>query len=132
MFLQRLGGPDPEPKSSRVWSRTSCGTALITGIAKLPGHPGPRRRALPTVDPRVPRLPVVGLRSRGPGPVLVYNPCDHTELPKVITRKARALTPEEFDRLLAALPNQHRLMVATLIEPGLRRDELIALKPAAH
>ena len=30
--------------------------------------------------------------------VLVYNPCDHTELPKVITRKARTLTPDEVDR----------------------------------
>ena len=27
--------------------------------------------------------------------VLVYNPCDHTELPKVIGRKARTLTPDE-------------------------------------
>jgi len=61
--------------------------------------------------------------------VLVYNPCDHTELPKVITRKSRTLTPEEFDRLLTALPAQHRLMVETLIEAGLRWGELIALKP---
>jgi integrase len=61
--------------------------------------------------------------------VLVYNPCDHTELPKVITRKARTLTPKEYDRLLTALPAQHRLMVETLIETGLRWGELIALKP---
>jgi len=61
--------------------------------------------------------------------VLVYNPCDHTELPKVITRKARTLTPDEVDRLLDVLPVQHRLMVQTLIEAGLRWGELVALKP---
>jgi integrase len=60
---------------------------------------------------------------------LVYNPCDHTELPKVITRNTRTLTPEEYDRLLTALPQQHRLMVETLNEAGLRWGELIALKP---
>jgi uncharacterized protein (TIGR00369 family) len=31
--------------------------------------------------------------------ILVYNPCDHTELPKVITKKSRTLTPDEFDAL---------------------------------
>ncbi|MEZ0579104.1 tyrosine-type recombinase/integrase [Nocardioides sp. MH1] len=61
--------------------------------------------------------------------VLVYNPCDHTELPKVITRKTRTLTPDEYTRLLAAIPDQHRLMVETLIEAGLRWGELVALKP---
>ena len=61
--------------------------------------------------------------------VLVYNPCDHTELPKVITRKARTLTPDEYSRLLAAMPVQYRLMIETLIETGLRWGELIALKP---
>jgi integrase len=61
--------------------------------------------------------------------VLVYNPCDHTELPKVIAPKARTLTPGEYERLLAALPAQHRLMIETLIEAGLRWGELVALKP---
>lgn len=61
--------------------------------------------------------------------VLVYNPCDHTELPKVITRKARTLTPDEYLRLLAAMPARYQLMVETLIETGLRWGELIALKP---
>jgi len=61
--------------------------------------------------------------------VLVYNPCDHTELPKIITRKTRTLTPDEYARLLAAIPAQYQLMIATLIETGLRWGELIALKP---
>ena len=61
--------------------------------------------------------------------VLVYNPCDHTELPKVTSRRTRTLTPDEYSRLLAAVPAQHRLMIETLIETGLRWGELIALKP---
>jgi integrase len=61
--------------------------------------------------------------------VLVYNPCDHTELPKVIAAKARTLTPVEYERLLTALPVEHRLMIETLIGAGLRWGELVALKP---
>ncbi len=62
--------------------------------------------------------------------ILVHNPCDHTELPKVITRRSPTLTPAKYQRLIAALPAQHRLMVETLIETGLRWGELVALKPA--
>ena len=47
----------------------------------------------------------------------------------MIAAQARTLTPGEYERLLAALPAQHRLMVETLIEAGLRWGELIALKP---
>lgn len=47
----------------------------------------------------------------------------------MITRKARTLTPDEYIHLLAAIPEQHRLMVETLIEAGLRWGELVALKP---
>ena len=61
--------------------------------------------------------------------ILVYNPCDHTELPKVIARKSRTLTPDEFERLVAAVPAQYRLMLETFIETGMRWGELIALRP---
>ena len=61
--------------------------------------------------------------------ILVHNPCDHTELPKVVARKTRTLTPEEFSRLLFAVPPQHRLMVETFIETGMRWGELNALRP---
>jgi integrase len=61
--------------------------------------------------------------------VVTFNPCEHTELPKVIKKKARTLTPAEYDAILAALPAQHRLMVETAINTGLRWGELIALKP---
>ena len=61
--------------------------------------------------------------------LIVTNPCEHTELPKVIVTKTRTLTPEEFDALLTAIPARHRLMVQTAIETGMRWGELIAIKP---
>ena len=52
-----------------------------------------------------------------------------TELPKVITKKPRILSPAEFWRLLACIPDRYRLLVLTEIETGLRWGELIALRP---
>ena len=61
--------------------------------------------------------------------VIVTNPCESIELPKVPPRKARILTPEEYDRLVAEIPERFRVMVMTDIETGLRWGELIALRP---
>lgn len=61
--------------------------------------------------------------------VLAHNPCEATELPKVVTKKARILTPEEFDALLAAMPDRFKVLVLTDIETGLRWGELVALRP---
>ena len=61
--------------------------------------------------------------------LILTNPCAHTELPKIIARRTRTLTPEEFARLLAAVPESHRLMVLTVIETGMRWGELIAIRP---
>ncbi len=61
--------------------------------------------------------------------VVTFNPCAHTELPNRVKKNRRTLTPEEYDAILAALPAQHRLMVETSINTGLRWGELIALKP---
>jgi integrase len=61
--------------------------------------------------------------------VVTFNPCAHTELPKVIKKKTRTLNPEEHVAILASLPAQHRLLVETAINTGLRWAELIALKP---
>jgi hypothetical protein len=61
--------------------------------------------------------------------LILMNPCEHTELPKIIVRRTRTLTPDEFGRLIAAIPERHRLLVATAIETGMRWGELIALRP---
>jgi integrase len=61
--------------------------------------------------------------------LILINPCEHTELPKVIVRRTRTLTPDEFGRLITAIPERHRLMVSTAIETGMRWGELIALRP---
>src|SRR5215204_2693713 len=61
--------------------------------------------------------------------LILTNPCQYTELPKVIARRSRTLTPEEFSRLLSALPEAYVLLVTTAIETGMRWGELIALRP---
>lgn len=61
--------------------------------------------------------------------VIPYNPCADTELPKVVAKKSRILTPEEFDRLLACIPARYVPLVLVEIETGLRWGELIALRP---
>ena len=61
--------------------------------------------------------------------VIGYNPASDTELPKVIARKSRTLTPEEFQRLLQHVPDRFLALVLTEIETGLRWGELVALRP---
>jgi integrase len=61
--------------------------------------------------------------------VIAFNPCADTELPKVIARKTRMVSPEEFDRVLAAVPARWQPLVLTAIETGMRWGELIALRP---
>jgi hypothetical protein len=61
--------------------------------------------------------------------LILTNPCEHTELPKIVLRRSRTLTPEEFDQLIQAIPERYRLMVETAIETGMRWGELIALRP---
>lgn len=61
--------------------------------------------------------------------LIAYNPCADTALPKVIIKKQRIITPEEFDRLLAAVPDRYRTLVLVAIETGMRWGELAALRP---
>jgi site-specific recombinase XerD len=35
--------------------------------------------------------------------LILMNPCEHTELPKIIVRRTQTLTPDEFARLIAAI-----------------------------
>jgi len=58
-----------------------------------------------------------------------FNPCEDTELPKVIPKKTRTLTPVEYSSVLAEIPDRFRPLVMTAIETGLRWGELVALRP---
>lgn len=61
--------------------------------------------------------------------LIAFNPCEETELPKVVTKRARTLTPEEFALVLAEIPDRFKPLVLTAIETGLRWGELVALRP---
>ena len=61
--------------------------------------------------------------------ILASNPCEGIELPKVVSRRIRILTPAEYEQLLASVPERHRLLLMVDIETGLRWGELIALRP---
>jgi integrase len=57
------------------------------------------------------------------------NPADYTELPARPERKTmKILTPEQFDVLLAKVPELHRMLVLLFAETGLRWGEAQALR----
>jgi integrase len=60
--------------------------------------------------------------------VIALNPCTDTELPKVVSKPTRILSPVEFERLLKALPARHRVMALVAIETGVRWGELVGLR----
>jgi integrase len=61
--------------------------------------------------------------------VIAHNPAADTDLPKVIAKRQRIITPEEFERLLAQIPDRYRVLVLVAIETGMRWGELAALRP---
>ncbi|OZB87992.1 MAG: site-specific integrase [Microbacterium sp. 14-71-5] len=61
--------------------------------------------------------------------LIAFNPCEATELPKVVAKPTRTLTPEEFASLLEQVPARFKALVMTDIETGLRWGELVALRP---
>ena len=61
--------------------------------------------------------------------VVPYNPCSHTELPKVIRKRRRIVTPDEFEVLIKSLDERYRTLALLGIESGMRWGELVALRP---
>ena len=61
--------------------------------------------------------------------LIAFNPCADTELPKVVTKKLRTLTPEEFSALLAEIPERFTPLILVAIETGMRWGDLAALRP---
>lgn len=61
--------------------------------------------------------------------VTLLHPCRGVKTPTVPVKSFRILTPEEFERLYAALPDDaSRLLVETAIDSGLRWGELTELR----
>ena len=61
--------------------------------------------------------------------LIAFNPCADIELPKVVTKKARTLAPEEFTAILAEMDPRFKALLMTAIETGLPWGELVALRP---
>ena len=61
--------------------------------------------------------------------VIAYNPCEAITLPKVIKTRREPISPEQFEKLLAAIPAQHRALLPVGIETGMRWGELTPLGP---
>jgi integrase len=72
-------------------------------------------------------LRVIYRRAVEDGEVAV-NPCANLRLPAVRGRRERIASPEEAQRLFAALPERDRPVWATALYAGLRRGELMALR----
>ena len=50
-------------------------------------------------------------------------------LPKFVKQPKKAITPEQFETLLAEIPQRYRVLVLVAIETGVRWGELAALRP---
>lgn len=61
--------------------------------------------------------------------VITLNPCAHTALPKFVKQPKKAITPEQFETLLAEIPQRYRILVLVAIETGVRWGEVAALRP---
>jgi integrase len=59
---------------------------------------------------------------------LVVNPCSGLQLAAVRGRRERFASPEQAEKLIAALPSEDRAIWATAMFAGLRRGELMALR----
>ncbi|MBV9830403.1 MAG: site-specific integrase [Marmoricola sp.] len=61
--------------------------------------------------------------------IIPFNPCTETELPKIVKKQIQTLTPEEYARLYAEIPERYQDFVQTCIETGMRWGELAGLRP---
>jgi integrase len=62
--------------------------------------------------------------------VTMLHPCKGVKTPAVAKKQRVIITPEQFDKLYAKLPNARtQLLIETKIETGLRWGELTELRP---
>jgi hypothetical protein len=84
------------------WCRPGCAANSRPACGAQPGQ-----------DPH----PAHGILARAVRDRLIaLNPAEGADLPKVIIRRQRIISPAEFDQLLAAVPDRHRALILTGIE----------------
>lgn len=61
--------------------------------------------------------------------MLIYNPCEAVELPRIERREMKAFAPKEAERFLkAAKGNEHGVIFAFALATGMRPEEYLGLK----
>jgi integrase len=107
--------------------RTRVGDVQHRDIQRIADDLLADRRDASTIRNALMPLRVIFRRAVEDGDLAV-NPCTHLRLPAVRGRRERIATPEEAERLLAALPERDRPIWATALYAGLRRGELMGLR----
>jgi integrase len=108
-------------------SRTRLGDVLRRDVQQIADDLLADGRDPSTIRNALMPLRVIFRRAVEDGDEAV-NPCTHLRLPAVRGRRERIASPEEAERLLAALPERDRSIWATALYAGLRRGELMALR----
>lgn len=93
----------------------------------LAGFPGQKPLAPKTVHNAHGQLHKI-LKEAVHARLIRQNPAEHTGLPKIAPREMRFLTEPEAARLLQAMPDHWRPLIALLIGTGLRWGEATGLK----
>ena len=107
--------------------RTRLGDVLHRDVQRIADDLVSEGRDPSTIRNALMPLRVIFRRAVEDGDFVV-NPCTHLRLPAVRGRRDRIASPEEAQRLLAALSERDRPVWATALYAGLRRGELMALR----
>ena len=108
-------------------SRTRLGDVQHRDVQRIADDPLANGRDPSTIRNALMPLRVIFRRAVEDGDLAV-SPCTHLRLPAVRGRRERIASPEEAQRLLAAVPEHDRPIWATALYAGLRRCELMALR----
>lgn len=100
---------------------------LTAGVGPWPAR-GSRRKLAPKTVNNVHGMLHTIMKAAVTHRLIRTNPCADTNLPRRVHKEMMFLTDPEIGRLLAALPEHWRPLIALLIGTGLRWGEAIGLK----
>lgn len=109
------------PSTVQAWVNQAGEPRTVDGVV----HKGLSPRSITKYHVMLHSIFARAMRDR----LIAFNPCESTELPKVVIKKTRTLTPEEYAALIEEIPARFKALVMTDIETGMRWGELIALRP---